>query len=95
MKKKLTITSRDHERIERIRQMEELYDRVKKATDILAEYVESGLWMEDYEADERGELPQDLKRGILSQDGLYDLFEAISSLDDFFNSPSGRKINTE
>ena len=28
---------------------------------------------EDYEADERGELPPDLKRGVLSQDALYDL----------------------
>ena len=30
---------------------------------------------EDYEADERGELPPDLKRGVLSQDALYDLLE--------------------
>ena len=29
--------------------------------------------MEDYEADEAGELPEDLKRGILSEDGLYNL----------------------
>jgi hypothetical protein len=28
-----------------------------------------------YEADERGELPPDLKRGVLSQDALYDLLE--------------------
>ena len=29
----------------------------------------------DYEADERGELPPDLKRGVLSQDALYNLLE--------------------
>ena len=28
--------------------------------------------MEDYEADERGELPDDLLRGVLSEDALYD-----------------------
>ena len=33
----------------------------------------SGEWLEDCEADERGELPPDLKRGILSQDALYEL----------------------
>lgn len=34
---------------------------------------ESGEWREDYEADERGELPPNMKRGVLSQDALYDL----------------------
>ena len=32
-----------------------------------------GAWREDYEADEVGTLPEDLKRGVLSQDALYDL----------------------
>ena len=39
----------------------------------LSAYYESNLWMEDYEADEAGELPADLKRGVLSEDGLYNL----------------------
>lgn len=30
-------------------------------------------WLSDYEADERGELPENLRRGILSEDALYDL----------------------
>ena len=42
--------------------------------DILEEYYQSGLWIQDYECDERGELPKNLKRGILSQDALYDFF---------------------
>ena len=37
-------------------------------------YYESGKWLADYECDERGELPKDLKRGVLAQDTLYDLF---------------------
>ena len=39
---------------------------------ILEEYYMDGDWMEDYEADERGELPDDLIRGILSEDAMYD-----------------------
>ena len=40
----------------------------------LIDYYESGQWLADYEYDERGKLPKDLKRGILAQDTLYDLF---------------------
>ena len=39
----------------------------------LAAYADSGRWRKDYEADEQGRLPKWLKRGVLSQDGLYDL----------------------
>jgi len=38
----------------------------------LTDYYEGGLWLRDYEADEAGLLPAELKRGILSQDALYD-----------------------
>ena len=41
----------------------------------LEDYYGSSKWIEDYEADERGELPPDLKRGVLAQDALYDLLE--------------------
>ena len=64
-------------RITRIRQMEEVYDRVRRDIATLREYEESGLWLQDYEADERGELPKDLKRGVLSQDALDDLFDSV------------------
>lgn len=46
----------------------------------LIRYYESPLWKQDYEADERGELPKDLKRGVLSQDGLYDFFTELQPL---------------
>ena len=62
------------ERIERIKKMERYYNALK-------EYYESGLWLSDYEADERGELPADLKRGVLSQDGLYNLLNDIETKD--------------
>lgn len=40
---------------------------------LLSEYMESGQWLRDYEADENGLLPWDMPRGVLAQDALYDL----------------------
>lgn len=45
--------------------------------DKVTEYYESKLWIEDYEADEKGLLPDDLKRGILSQDGFYNFITSL------------------
>ena len=39
----------------------------------LEAYYISPQWRADYEADEAGLLPPDLPRGVLSQDGVYDL----------------------
>ena len=54
-------------------------NRLKKRYDTVKEYYENGLWLQDYEADECGELPADLKRGVLSQDALYDLLSEIDN----------------
>ena len=34
----------------------------------------------DFELDEEGKLPADLKRGVLSEDGIYNLLERNSEL---------------
>ena len=41
----------------------------------LTEYYEGGQWLKDYEADEQGLIPSDIKRGILAQDTLYDFLQ--------------------
>ena len=46
----------------------------------LASYYDGGDWKEDYEADEAGKLAAVPKKGILSQDGLYDLLAANKEL---------------
>lgn len=46
----------------------------------LMAYYDSGLWLHDYECDERGELPADLKRGVLAEDTLYNLFADVSEI---------------
>lgn len=65
--------------LERIAAMEAAYDRVRTGKplpddlQILTAYMDSGDWLRDYEADEAGLIPQCMKRGVLSQDGLYNL----------------------
>lgn len=46
----------------------------------LAQYIDSGQWLADYEADERGELPPGLKRGVLSQDALCNLLSEVKEI---------------
>ena len=68
--------------IERITYMEALFDRALETKEIpqeLTDYYFGGQWLQDYQADERGELPADLKRGILSQDGLWNLMEELKT----------------
>ena len=49
------------------------YKDFKDELEVLKDYMDSGEWKEDYEADEAGQVPSDLKRGVLSEDGLYNL----------------------
>ena len=51
------------------------YEDFKDELEVLKEYMQSGEWKEDYEADEAGQLPSGLKRGVLSEDGLYNLLQ--------------------
>ena len=41
----------------------------------LAAYLTSEDWKEDFAADEAGKLPRDLERGVLSEDGIYDMLQ--------------------
>ena len=50
---------------------------VKEILQILLQYYESRQWLQDYELDEKGLLPPDLKRGVLAQDAVYDFLNRI------------------
>ena len=70
------------EAIRRIQRMEEIFDAVQADLDHpslgeLVRYYEGGQWLRDYELDEQGLLPKDLKRGVLSQDGIYNLLDQL------------------
>lgn len=85
-----------HETVIRVNRMEELFDfvadilhntpselqspSVRDAIRVLTDYYENGNWLYDYELDEQRVLPSDLKRGVLSQDGLYDLLSGINEI---------------
>ena len=56
------------------------YDAVQRRIKRLTEYQESGEWLKDFEADERGEFPKDMPRGVLSEDGLDNLLSDIASV---------------
>ena len=45
--------------------------KMKKKLNRLISYYENGKWLKDYQLDEQNKLPKNLKRGILSQDGIY------------------------
>ena len=47
----------------------------------LTQYYESGQWLHDYTLDEKGLLPQHLKRGVLAQDAVYNFLDRIKCVD--------------
>ncbi len=75
--------------IERIEHFEKIFEETTAAVDNLSAALENyaavqekyfelmnyygGDWLKDYESDEAGDIPKDLKRGVLSQDGVHDL----------------------
>ncbi len=53
----------------------ERYEAAQEAVERLADYLDSEEWRRDFADDEKGLLPQDLKRGVLSEDGIWNLLE--------------------
>ena len=77
------------QQIERIQYMEQLLDfvlkarkeqdkqeRIQEAICILSEYYGSDEWKQDFADDEAGRLPKDLKRGVLSEDGIWNVLSS-------------------
>ena len=46
----------------------------------LAGYYSGGDWRKDFEDDEAGRLPADLKRGVLSEDAVYNVLSCSTEL---------------
>jgi len=69
---------------ETVRQMEaaqSAFEDIRDDLSALEKYYTSPEWRADYEADEAGLLPTDLKRGVLSQDGIDGLLERARRID--------------
>ncbi len=56
------------------------FEGIQEDVKELAAYYEDDDWREDFEADEAGRLPADLKRGVLSEDGIYDVLSGHYAL---------------
>lgn len=79
--------------VHRIERMESLFDKISNAYEnrsdelnspqmlenikTLSDYYFGGEWLGDHDLDEQRLLPPDLKRGVLSQDGVYNLLCSI------------------
>ena len=59
--------------LESLEEALDAFDGIQEDVQELSAYYEGGDWREDFEADEAGKLPGDLKRGVLSEDGIYDV----------------------
>ena len=81
------------EQIERISKYEAMLDEAQKLlaaatyderlahlVSELESYYTGPLWKQDFADDEAGFLPHDLKRGVLSEDGIYDLITEFDEL---------------
>ena len=59
-----------------VMQLSEALDKYIESQDAIAtldKYYGSEEWKIDFAADEAGQLPEDLKRGVLSEDGIWNL----------------------
>ena len=81
------------EAAERVQRMEACFDHLRLAVQAdpsarqeawfreelrkLLEYYEGGQWLQDFQLDEAGGLPAQLKRGVLSEDGVYNFLASL------------------
>lgn len=67
--------------VKRLSSALEKYEAAQEAIAALSEYYGSDLWKQDFAADEAGLLPEGLKRGVLSEDGIWNLLTDCKELD--------------
>jgi hypothetical protein len=58
----------------------EKFAQLQESVDALEAYYGSKEWKKDFRDDEKGLLPTDLKRGVLSEDGVWNLLEEIRAI---------------
>lgn len=81
----------ENEAVERVRQMERCFDTLLAGAKLnppvidralfqqLLDYYDGGAWLRDYELDEQGCFSPELKRGILSEDGVFNFLAEIGA----------------
>ena len=61
------------EAMNRLAEALEKYDKERGNFEELAAYYDSELWLKDFADDEAGLIPEEIDRGALSEDGIYNL----------------------
>ncbi len=64
------------------------YEAMRPELQALDAYYGSFDWRADLAADEAGELPAELRRGVLSEDEAYDLLTGLRSLEERMRTAS-------
>ena len=77
--------SRVEETLARMEAALEDFAAVQEDLQMLDEYLGSSEWHADREADENGLLPSDLQRGVLSEDGIWNVLERYHEIRDRMN----------
>ena len=81
-----------------VKQMQSALDAFRQAQDsiaLLSAYLGSDEWRQDLKADENGLLPSDLKRGVLSEDGIWNLLDDYRELAQQMNELSQTIIDNK
>lgn len=79
---------KSEEVIRRLDQALEDFVEIEPAIAQLEAYYTSPKWRKDFEADEAGKLPKDLKRGVLSEDGIWNLLSDYGRLKEALGEPN-------
>ena len=66
------------------------WEAAQEAINALSEYYDSDVWRRDLADDEAGRLPADLKRGVLSEDGIWNLLTDTRELNTRLNHLANR-----
>lgn len=65
------------------------YAGAQDALRLLDDYYGSDAWKDDFAADAAGRLPHDLKRGVLSEDTVWNLLEDVRDLKEWMREIAG------
>ena len=75
-----TLFDKSEEVVRRLEQALEDFATLQPDIAELEAYYSSPQWRKDFEADEAGKLPKDLKRGVLSEDGIWNVLNEYKRL---------------
>ena len=74
------ILDRASEKMDALEEAIAEFTKIQADIQKLEKYYTGKKWKSDLKLDEEGKLPSDLKRGVLSEDGIYNLLERNKEL---------------